>query len=605
MSRVRRAVAAALLAGALGGVQAAVPPAGLAAEGEGRWTEALDIYQRQLAATPDAELWLRVSAIQTRLKQPLEAAQSLRRAAELRPRDAELQARASQAFAVAGAPREALAFARRAQELEPQSRSHLQAVAELASWSGDTALAERSYRELLRREPANADALHALARLHTQAGRLDEASGDYAAQRRLAPADPSGWLEGATVEEYRGDYAAAARLLAEARARFGASEALAQADAELLTRSGRATAALEALPDLLADDPGRYELHLLRTLALQTSGQRDSALQSLGELERLGPQRPETHGARLQVETPQRPSVAGGLSWSDDTTGIGSTQGALSAALSPWSSARVTAALTSWQLAAPAGSAFITPLGDDRLAGETVSLTIDQRVAPWLGLRAGGGTFRPEVGDNHPLYEAAADLHPGDRIDLELGRTHDVLMASPRSAALGIERSLDRARLRWRQGYTGTAELTATASHQSDGNDALEYELVQRVAVRRTERYNLDLGARAQHLGYDHHAGNGYYDPDDFRRYQALGSAWVKLGYESGLGLMLSVGPERDAELDDAYAWGGDARLEGLFGAYGTWQVRGHAAYGGRFDGTDRAAAWRGTGVGLELMRRF
>lgn len=605
MSRAVARFMAVILALVLPMALAAVPPAGLVAEGEGRWADALDLYHHELAARPDAAIWLRVADIEARLDHREEAAEALRQAADLRRTDAALHRRASQAAAVAGQAREALSSAQRALELEPASTDHLRAVAELASWAGDLWLAESSNRELIRRDPADATAHLALARLNSRRGHLAEAAGDYSRYRTLRASDPAGWIEAATVHELEGDYAAAGKLLAEARRRFGPSDALARADAELLARSGRSASALAVLPQLIRQDPDRYELHLMRTLALQGLGQQGPAMESLGELERLAPGRPETPGMRLQLETPQRPSLAGRASWYDDTVGIASVQGTLGAALSPWPSGRITAAVTEWALSAPGSSPFVTDTGERRLTGQTATLQLEQVLARGFAARLEAGSFRAEERDGLPVYEAALDVRLADVAEFGVSRSHDVVMTSPRAASLGIERDLDEARLRLREGYVGSTELVASFSDHDDGNGAVEFVATQRMALRRTERYNLDLGLRGQWLGYDRHAGNGYYDPEDFRRYQGLASAWLKLGAQSGIGFSLALGPERDRELDLGYEWGGDARVEGVFGIYRDWQVRAHAGHGGRFDGTERLDAWRGTGAGLELTRRF
>src|SRR3569832_1892533 len=81
---------ACLAAASLPAAAQPVPDAGLRAEMQGQWADAVGIYQRALAANPaQANLWDRIADIRaTQLKDPAGAAEALREATQYAPMDA-------------------------------------------------------------------------------------------------------------------------------------------------------------------------------------------------------------------------------------------------------------------------------------------------------------------------------------------------------------------------------------------------------------------------------------------------------------------------------------------------------------------------------------
>ena len=107
MAKVKSSVFAFIVLVALTGNaagQPAVPAAGLAAEGERRWTDALQVYREHVERDPAAaDTWLRIADIEARLGQPDRAIAALQGAAAARA-DAEIFARLSQAYAARATP---------------------------------------------------------------------------------------------------------------------------------------------------------------------------------------------------------------------------------------------------------------------------------------------------------------------------------------------------------------------------------------------------------------------------------------------------------------------------------------------------------------------
>ncbi|MGE5318971.1 MAG: tetratricopeptide repeat protein, partial [Hyphomicrobiaceae bacterium] len=166
-----------------------VPDAGLRAEMQGHWPDAVAIYQRALEANPaQANLWERIADIRaTRLKDPAGAAEALREAVRYAPMDARLHYKLAQAYAAIQKGPGALAAIARAVELEPNNLTYLRERGEVAIWTGYYAVAIDSFGRVLAAAPRDADALLGLARASSRSGKKDAAVPRYRAYLELRP----------------------------------------------------------------------------------------------------------------------------------------------------------------------------------------------------------------------------------------------------------------------------------------------------------------------------------------------------------------------------------------------------------------------------------
>ncbi len=132
--------------------EAPLPPSGLRAEMEGRWEDAVMVYESTVRAEPKrVDLWRRIADIQSLLGRPHEAALSLLWAVSEVPQENPLYLQLAQAHSVNGQLQAALAACRRALDLDPENSDYLRVQAQLASWVGDLDLVRESYRRLLAR----------------------------------------------------------------------------------------------------------------------------------------------------------------------------------------------------------------------------------------------------------------------------------------------------------------------------------------------------------------------------------------------------------------------------------------------------------------------
>jgi|GEM_PF-3256538 len=131
---------------------AALPAIGVQAERQGRWDDAIRLYQQILASqSGQVELWLRIADIQAMLGRSHDAALSMLWMLDAIADDASLFHRLAQAHAVNGQFRAALAASKQALALAPGNDDYLRSHAQLAAWLGDSATVRESYLKILTR----------------------------------------------------------------------------------------------------------------------------------------------------------------------------------------------------------------------------------------------------------------------------------------------------------------------------------------------------------------------------------------------------------------------------------------------------------------------
>jgi tetratricopeptide (TPR) repeat protein len=241
----------------------AIPDAGLRAEMQGQWPEAVNVYLQVLKAEPaQANLWERVADIRaTRLKDPAGAVQALREAVKYAPDDARLYSKLSQACAATQDGPAALAAINRAIELAPGNVEYLRARGNIATWTNDYALAEKSFDAALAIAPNDVDSILGAARAASRSGNRDAAVPRYLAYMKLRPEDKTVMLEYMELEAERGNAKAVKEYDALYRQRFGTDPQywLTMADIYELDEDNAAAAA--AIKQATKNAPNDAELY--------------------------------------------------------------------------------------------------------------------------------------------------------------------------------------------------------------------------------------------------------------------------------------------------------------------------------------------------------
>ena len=580
-----------------------VPDAGLRAEMQGQWADAVEIYKQALKANPaQAHLWERIADIRaTQLKTPERAAEALREAVKYAPADARLLHKLAQAHAVVQDAPAALAAITRAVELEPDNLTYLRARGEIAVWNNDLAAALDSYQRILTQAPDDREARLGIARIHHWGGRLAESVDAYQDYLARNPGEATAWMEYIVVITELGDYAHASELLETYRGRFGDNLAYRKQKARVLAWAERPSRSLDIVAELAPTLPDDYELGYTRTVALHHAHRPREALASLAEVALLRLGSKEITDLTRFIHTPLRSNATVDFGYTADSDDVTLRHAGVHGEYVINPETRLFGG-GSWQrISTVTGSAYAKPDGGTSLGYKRAWLGVQHRHSPWLSVDAEIGNGTAE-GDNRFIYEAGADIQPTDELSMRLSRRQDLHIVSPRAAKLGIERRANTLDATWTPDLRTTLASRFAYDTFSDGNDRWEAVLAPRRAILRTQHLNLDIGVSGRWFGFDRDPGNGYYAPSRYERYALTAFTYWKISDDDGVSVTVSVGPYKDNTMD-GFRTGGDIVAEGFFGIYRDWYLNVKAAlsdYGGGNTG-----AYRSRLLEVSLTRRF
>ncbi len=562
----------------LSALQEEVPEAGLRAEMEGRWQDALEIYRDFLLRQPHrADLWVRVADIYARLGNTEQVVEALRRASAAAPGQPRISFQLSQALAMQDEPAQALAALDKALRLEPDNTEYLRSRAVLANWIGRPAQAASAYRRLSRLEPDNDETLLSLARAESWSRDLDRAALNYGKYLEKNPENSAVFLEAVRVELWRGDYQRALLLLQLYSDRFGADLEYRRTMADALARAGRPDQALPLIETLLAEQPDDYELQVSRTIALNSRNRHRDAEDNLEDLQRLRPGSRETADLARFVKTPRRPAL--GLRWGyySDVESLGWSSRQLFARLAPLPELQLEAAASWDYLEAEAGRGLEPLEGESGRQLSVFSAGAEARLSRDLLVFARAGTARNQ---GHPVffaYRLGAGLRFSDKLRLRLEQGRSAYPVSPRTVSLDLRQDDLRLELDWEADLRTFLNLSAAWSAVSDENRRWEGIIAPRRALLRKSDFNLDLGLRAWWFGY-RREGNGYWAPAWVQSYMMTLFCYWKISYNDGLSLSAALGPLSDAD-NRRFRLGSSFDLEASFGVYRDLLFQVRAAY--------------------------
>ena len=151
-------------------------------------------------------------------------------------------------------------------------------------------------------------------------------------------------------------------------------------------------------------------------------------------------------------------------------------------------------------------------------------------------------------GDGTTLWRARGDMMFSDSVSATLGFEHDRQSASPRALSLGITRNSGELQLHFTPDLNWTGDAWLHKDNYSDGNNRSDVILALRRAAVRKPKLILDLGGIVEHMHYDERTLNGYYAPDNYRRYGATArtdAAARMSSFERRLGPRANTAPRR------------------------------------------------------------
>ena len=601
--RARPAVQRPAKAAPAPGAPSNIPAAVIRAEGAKRWAEAVRLLRGQLAREPGrVDLWLRLVDNLAVQNNRLEAAEAMARAADLKPQDADLQVRASQAYGAADRPRDALRYVNRALALRPSDLEYHRRRAEVATWGGENAQAEQSLRVLIAADLADLKLRLDLGRVVGWQDRLEEAAdilSDYVARR---PDEKEGLLALSRVQAGRGNFGSAVNLLGRYAA-SGGDGLTYQRDLALdLAWAGRIYTPLAVTDTLLASDPGDFQAHFARSVALLNGYAYEAAVAEADNMARLRPDAAELYGLRRGIETPMRSYMRFdiGARWgSDNVSGQAADLSYYHRLNDVW---WVFGGGTGDLVQALRGSAF-APIGGGTTMGRGGGYVGAQAR---LALGTIGSARIGATGTNgttEPTWAVSIDSRVSDELRVQLSNTRDLQTLTPRSLSLDVTHVDTAAQFTYTPDLDWTVVAIAQEGEFSDHNRLWRAFMSPRRAVLRTQYLNVDLGVSGNWYGYSRNVllRDGYYSPSLYQHYYASGYLYYKMSDEDGISLIASYGMNKDETMPN-FKFTQDYSAEATFGMLSDWmlKIRGayttHGSLGPNFSAES---------VGMTLVRRF
>lgn len=599
---IARTLLATALALAINADAQDVPEAGIAAETRMDWSEAARIYRQALAERPeDAPLWQRLSQVEAKAGNAQAAAEALGYAAALQPGDAAAQAEYSSALAVAGRPAEALAAIQRALALDPDNVDYLVAQSQLANWNGDATLAQSSLERAVALAPGRADLRDDIARAQGWQGRLGAAVASLDEYLRDYPDDRAARLDRVRFLSWRGDYARAIDELDTVEAQSG-SDAVSQAlRARILAWAGRRQRALAINTPLLEAAPRDYSLHYTQALAERQGRIPARARPHVEAVQAQQPDSKETRDLARSTRVILASKVRGWFDFTEDSDDIRSLHSGVDGQIVLDDRLWLLLSAAERRVRAPIDGPFATDRGERNARDHSglvgLRYALDQNHA--LSARAGVSVL--EGGDSTGVFALEVDGLPNDTFGYLVGLERDRIDVSPKPLARGITRTGGHAELHAAPDLRNTFDLHASYDDYSDDNERLNFAATWRRAVVRHENVLVDLGVAGEWLHFSRTPNNGYYSPDSYRRFGAIGSAYWRLDDDSGLSLQIGLGMQRDETFDE-WERASDVGLEYTTGIFSDWQLRVRAGYTERVQQT---GAFEGSNASISIEHRF
>lgn len=368
----------------------------------------------------------------------------------------------------------------------------------------------------------------------------------------------------------------------------------------LLAAAGKLRAARAIDAALLAEDANDFQAHFDEALALMQSTRPALALPEVRTLEGLRPNAPEVVDIGKRAWVRRASFVAAGFSHRSSTDDLSGELPTLWGEYRVNDRLRLGVELGAWNHRADgAGNPFQAIDGED--VHETRGL-LGLRYAPseYSELQFAFGSSSLS-GDATGLWLARGSARFNDDLAGTLSFERDRVAASPRSLSLGITRRGAEAQLHWTPGLRWVGDIWLRRDDYSDDNSRTDAIVALRRAVLRRPKFSLDLGGVAEHMHYDFDPGNGYYAPDDYKRYGLTAHAYVGLGVETGLSLHAVLGRQKD-ESFSSWKSANDFDATLIVGALSKWEGRFTVAYSQRAQNT---GAYEAFSAGVTVTRRF
>jgi hypothetical protein len=368
----------------------------------------------------------------------------------------------------------------------------------------------------------------------------------------------------------------------------------------LLGAAGKLRAARAIDAALLAADADDWQAHYNEVQALMQTTRPVLAVPEVQALERLKPQSPESIDMGKRAWVRRASFVAAGVTHRRSTDDLSGDLPTLWGEYRVNDRLRLTAEVDAWGHHASGSSNPFQSIdgGGVHESRGLVGLLYAPTEYSELALAIGSSALE---GEHAGLWQLRGTARFTDAFAGSLVFDRDRVAASPRSLSLGITRTGGELNLHLTPGLRWTGDAWLRRDDYSDDNARTDTILALRRQALRRPKFSLDLGGVAEHMHYDFDPGNGYYAPDNYRRYGLTGHAYVGLGYETGLSLHAVLGRQRD-ETFSSWKSANDFDVAFMTGTLSKWETKVFAAYSQR---AQASGVYHATSFGVQLTYRF
>ncbi len=492
-------------------------------------------------------------------------------------------AKASQAYMAAQDTKNALVMINKAVALQPNNYDYLSRQAEIAYQAGDYPTAYVAYQKLYAYDSNNPKYLLGYARASSATNRLDRSAELYNLYIRRYPSDPHPWLEQAYVQNFRGNFREAIKLLDHYKEHFGESKEYLIERARILASANRPTSSKAIVDNLLPTNKDNYDLNYANTVDLYYLNEPLPMFDSLAIVNQLdaasgqvqgnpGYVSGQTQGLNDFIRTPYRSNAGVNVFHSHDSDTVDITRTTLSGQyfLSPETS--LLADGSTEEISADRSSGLNPAEGGDSLNLSTYDVGLTHQVNSNIGVSGVVGGAHVSDDQNAFIYQANVYTRLNDYIKMNLLSKESYYDVSPRAVSLGVKQNLSQATFLIQPCMQCYFNVNTSYSSFSDDNSM---EFVSGTLMRTfvaTQWLNLNFGATAQWDGFDKQLNDGYYDPKDYQYYAGIIDMYLKQSDNVGYSVYIGIGQQKDetfTRFTSANDYGGKA----YFGIYKDWYL--------------------------------
>ena len=578
-----------------------VPEAGLDAEGEKRWNDAIAIY-RQYPNRDD--LLQRIVDIEISLSEFDSAAKDLKKIIARQPNNPDLYIQLSEIYAQAEEPQKALDAVNAAIKVRPDNIVYQKSRSQFANWTGRYSEAESAFLKTLEHDPDNMEALLGLARVQSWQGKLDRSAKNFEIYLGKKPNEAGALLDYARVQSWRGNNAHALKVMERyAKASMASKEVYLESRARFLARADHPDESLALVADPLSHNNRNFQALFTKTIAEREAMRLENARETILVLEESAPvEKEEVKDLRRFVEAGTRSNVSVYGSYADDSDSVMiKVAGIEGKHRYDWDTyAKV--GVERRYLQAERGSGLETINGNNSLANTLYWIGGEKNYNSGWQVSGRLGLSDTNVDETSLYYALEPKYRVSDKLKLYGNFWHDFHAVSARAVSLDVERAGNRLGMNWSPNMKTFIDAEAGYDFYSDDNEMWEVLVAPRHQVVRNEWLNMDLGLSARVTGFSSDLNNGYYDPDWYQQYLLTGFFYFKFNDDDGLSVTLGSGVQRDDDMN-SFKFSGNASAELTLGLYQDWMFKAHV---GLMDNIGvNSISYTRQEVGARLTRRF